>query len=141
MGGVVADLGTRLVAVQQFDGGVGIEYPGRAQGFAGALAQGCVHPGRALRQLCRAGGTFFFARAIGLVWRQMRQRAAQAFVADDLVHAEYLGGDTVAAQSGNVRVAPLPVQDRQQPGAKNIHNIGRVGAGVGHRASVHPAGE
>ncbi len=41
----------------------------------------------------------------------MRERAAQAFIADDFVHAEYLGGDFVAAQSGDVRIAPLAVQD------------------------------
>jgi hypothetical protein len=40
---------------------------------------------------------FFVAAVLGLVRRQMRQGAAQAFIADDLVHAENLRRDFVAA--------------------------------------------
>ena len=44
--GVVADLGTRPVAIQPLEGGGDVEDPGGAQGFAGAFVQGRVHPGR-----------------------------------------------------------------------------------------------
>jgi hypothetical protein len=40
---------------------------------------------------------FFAAARLGLVRRQMRQGAAQTFIADDLVHAENLRRDLVAA--------------------------------------------
>jgi len=71
LGGVVADLGARLVAVQQLDGGVGVENPGGTQGLAGAFVQGRVHPGRTPRQLECAGRAFRFATTLGLVRRQM----------------------------------------------------------------------
>jgi len=137
----VADLGARLVAVQRLDGGADVENPGGTRGLAGALAQGRVHPGRTPRQLERAGSAFRFATTLGLVRRQMGRRAAQAFIADDFVHAQYLGGDFVAAQPGNVCITSLPVQDRQQPSTQYINLIGRIGAGVGHWTSIHPAGE
>ncbi len=46
------------------------------------------------------------------LWGKPLDQPAQAFITDNLVHAEYLGGDFVAAQSGNVRIAPLPIQNR-----------------------------
>jgi hypothetical protein len=56
-----------------------------------------VHPGRTPRQLGGARGAFFVAAELGLVRGQVRQCAAQAFVADDLLHAENLWRDFVAA--------------------------------------------
>jgi hypothetical protein len=95
--GVVSDLGARLVAVEQFDGGVDVENPGLTERFAAALRKRRVHPCRTLCQLRRPGSTLFGAVRLGLVRRQMRQGAAQTFIADDLVHAENLRRDLVAA--------------------------------------------
>ncbi|TLD43687.1 MAG: hypothetical protein FAZ92_04054 [Accumulibacter sp.] len=138
---VVADFGTRLVAVEQLDTGVGVKNPGGVQGFARAFGQGCVHPGGALCQLSRAGRAVFVAAALGLLGSQMRQRAAQAFVADDLAHAEDLWRDGIATQPGHVCIAPLAIQYREQPGAENVDHRRRVGAGIGRRAAFLPASE
>ena len=54
------------------------KHPGGAQRFAGALAQCRVHPGSALRQLSRVGGSFFFAAALGLIRCQMPVMPAPA---------------------------------------------------------------
>jgi len=50
--------------------------------------------------------------ALALIRRQMRQTAAQALIADDLGHAEYLRGDRGATPAGDVCIAPLSIQDR-----------------------------
>jgi len=42
----------------------------------------------------------------------MRQSAAQAFIADDLVHAENLRCDFVAPQPRYMRITPLSIQNR-----------------------------
>ena len=99
-------------AVEGFDGGIAIENPGGIQSLTHALGQGRVHPGRALRQLGRALGAFNFRAAGRLVRRQMGQRPAQAFIADDFGHAQNLRSDRIAAQARNMRITPLPVQDR-----------------------------
>ena len=42
----------------------------------------------------------------------MLERAAQTFVADDLRHAQDLGRDAITAQSGDVCIAALSIEDR-----------------------------
>jgi hypothetical protein len=49
---------------------------------------------------------FFGAR------RQLLERPAQAFVADDLGHAQYLRRHFISAQSGDMSIAPLAIQNR-----------------------------
>jgi hypothetical protein len=41
----------------------------------------------------------------------MGQCAAQAFITDNLVHAEYLWGDFVTPQTRDMRVATLSIED------------------------------
>jgi hypothetical protein len=134
LGGVVADLRAGLMTVEQLDAAVDIENPGVTQGFAHAFGKSDIHPGRALRQLRRAGRLFGFGAPLGRRGGKMRQGPAQAFVADDLLHAQYRRRDFVASQSGYMSIAPLPVQDRQQPGAQHVRHARRIGAGVGHLA-------
>jgi hypothetical protein len=68
-------------------------------------------------------------------------RAAQAFVADDFLHAANLWRHFVAAQPSHMRIAPLPIQDRQQPSAEHVDHLRRVGARVGHRTTISLPGE
>lgn len=140
LGRVVADLGTVLMTVEQLDGGIDVEYPADRQGLAGALGQGPIHPGTGLGQLGFPGRPLFLRAALERR-RQVLERTPKTFVADDLAHAQYPRRDAVAAQSGDVRVAPLPVQNRQQPGAQHIPRLRRVRAGVGHRTVRDPAFE
>lgn len=136
---VVAHLGTVLMAVQHFDGGVAIENPRRVQRLLDAFRQRAVHPCRTPRQRRRPSDPFLLTTALRLIRYQMRQGPAQTFVADDLVHAEDLWRHFIAAQPGHLRIAPLPIQNRQQPGAQHIDHRRRIRAGVGHRATLGPA--
>jgi hypothetical protein len=52
------------------------------------------------------------------------KRTAQAFVADDFRHAQYLGGDGIAAQSGEVRIAALSIKNRELPCAQDVAYLG-----------------
>jgi hypothetical protein len=74
--GVVSDLGACLMAVEHLDAAVGVENPGRTQGFAAALEQGLVHPGRAPGPLGRAPSALLVAAALGWVRGEMHQGAA-----------------------------------------------------------------
>jgi hypothetical protein len=140
LGRVIADLGAILMAVEQLEGGVDVEYPADHQGFAGTFGQRLIHPARGLGQpgfACRP----LILRTAVQGRRQVLESAPQAFVADDLGHPQYPRRDAVAAQPGDVRVAPLTVQDRQQPGAQHILRLRCVRAGVVHRTAPDPAFE
>ena len=69
------------------------------------------------------------------------QRAAQAVIADDFVHAQDVRGNAVTAQRAHVRVAAVPVQDPQHPCAQHIHQRRRVRAAVLQRARPKPSFE
>ena len=69
----------------------------------------------------------------------MFQGAAQTFVAQNPRHPEYLRGYRVASQSGDVRIAPLPVQNREKLRAENILHLRRIGAAVEQRTTRYPA--
>ena len=117
---------------------VAVQDPRRGAGLGDAVLELILHPlhrARQLRLLRRAvlGGVL----VIGL-GRDGAQGPAQAVVADDLAHAQDARGHAVAAQCAHVRVAAMPIQGRQHPGAQHIDKRGRVGAGVAQRATLEP---
>ena len=139
LGRVVADFCAILMAVEQFDRRVAVKYPLGVQGFVSAFFQCVIHPRSRLGQLGFAPDALFVRAAFISARRQMFQRTAQTFVADDPAHAQYLRRHRVPTQSGDVRIAPLAIKNREQPGAKYLAYRRRIGAGVGHRATFDPA--
>jgi hypothetical protein len=117
---VVTYLRAALLAEQGFDGGVDVQNPARVQGR--------LHAGQQLRP----------QPVPALVRAHPRQRPAQSVLADDLAHAENLRADPVPAQCGDMSIAMLPRQDRQQPGPQNIPLMGGVATAVKQRATCHP---
>ena len=77
---------------------------------------------------------------VPLVWcrRNGAQRATQAVIPNDLLHAQDARGHAVPAQHANVRVTVMTIQDRQHPRAQDINQSRRVGADVAQRAALHP---
>jgi len=124
---VVAHFGAALVTKQGLDGGVNVQNPRRIQGMPHAFQQRLIHPllGQLkLRFLFRSLCVTVFRRGRR---RNVRQRATQAFVADDVVHSQNLWCNCVAAQAGNMRITPVPVKNRQQPCAQDIGTLGAFG--------------
>ena len=109
---VVADSGTVLMAVEHFDGGVAIQYPRGAKGFPNAVLERVTHPGGAAGELGFALDSVRLRAGVCHAGRQMLERAAQTFVADDLRHAQKLRRDAITAQSGDVGIAALSIEDR-----------------------------
>jgi len=100
-------------------------------------ARAAVHPGRAPGQLRLARSTLFFPTALG-PRRQMRQRPAQPFVADDPPHAQYLRRHGIPPQSRDMGITSLAIEDRQQPSAQHVAHRRCVRAAVAHRAAFDP---
>jgi hypothetical protein len=138
LGRVVADLGPVLMSIEQLDRRVGIENPARGKRLARALCQRIAHPLRALGQLGFADRTALFRTTLERR-RQMRQTPAQAFVADDLGHAENLRRHRIASQSRDMGITSLAIEDREQPRPQNVSNGRCVGTRVSHRAACDPA--
>ena len=86
---VVGHHGPFLLAIQGLDGGVDVEDPGGVEQGRDAVAQVPIQPGHALR------------------FRDRAQRPAQGVFGDDLVHAEQPRIDPVAADGGDVGIAPV----------------------------------
>ena len=107
---VVADLGTLLVPVEGLHRAVHVEHPGLAQQWRGAVVQMALQPGQA----------FGFANR--------GQAAAHRILADNLAHAKQWRVHRVTAQRGDVRVAAMPGQHRQQHRAEQVALGGRIRA-------------
>ena len=110
-----------LLAVQRLDRRVDVQNPRHIEQGRGALAQVAIEPAHA--------GLF----------RDRQQSPAQRVLADHLVHPQQPGIGPVTADRRDVRVAPVPRQDRQHPGAQHIGLPWCVGARVGERAAILPA--
>jgi len=138
---VVAHLSPVLVPIQRLDRGVGVEDPPGGQRFVRAVRQRLVHPRRTAGQLrlprrtLRVALTTFRARC------QMRQRPAQTLVADDALHAQDLRRHRIPTQPGDMRIPPLTIENRQQPGAQHVPHRWGVGAAVVQRAAGDPVRE
>jgi hypothetical protein len=91
-----------LLAVQRLDRRVDVQNPGHIEQGRGALAQVAVEP------------------AHPFVLGNRQQRPAQRVLADHLVHPQQPRIDPVTANRRDVRVAPVPRQNRQHPGAQHI---------------------
>ncbi len=117
---VVADLGAALLAEQRLDGGIDVQNPRRVQ------------------SRLDAGQKLWPKPVPALLRAQTRQGPAQGILADDLAHTKNLRTDPVATQPGNMRVAVVAGQNRQQPGAQNVPYTGSVAAAVVQRTTVHP---
>ena len=121
LGRVVANLCALLAPIQWLDAGINVQHPRPLQGLVYRMHQARTHP-------CRAG---CFVHAL--------QRPAQRIFADHLGHAQRLRGHRVAAQRGDVRVAPMPGQQPEHQRAQYVAFVRRVAAAVGQRAIRHPA--
>jgi hypothetical protein len=117
---VVADLRPLLVAKERLDRGVDVQDPGLARQRPDAVVEMPRQPGEP-RRLVDPG-----------------QRPAHRILAHHLAHAEQPRVDPVGAQAGDVGVAAMPRQHRQQHRAQHVAHLGRVGAGVGQRTVRHP---
>ena len=109
-----------MFAVQGFDGGVDVQYPGGVKRGLCTAQQMAAQP------------------ALATSVAQACDGPAQCVFADDFVHAQYLCADTISSQSGDVGVAVVSGQYGQQPGAQDICVAWRVGAGIGQWAAVDP---
>jgi hypothetical protein len=69
-----------------------------------------------------------------------RQCPAQRVLADDLAHAQNLRADTVTAQRGDMRIAMVARQNRQEPGSQErpAYGISALPLAVAQRATVQP---
>jgi len=117
---VVTYIGSALLAEQRLDGGVDVQYPGRVQSRLDAGKKLLPEP------------------IAAHVLTHPAQRPAQRVFADDLAHAKDLRTDSVAAQSGDMRIAMMPGEDQQEPSAKYAALVRGVVAAVGQRATRPP---
>ena len=117
---VITYLRAALLAEQGLDRRINVQYPRRVE--------------RALH----TGHKLWSKPILALRGGHPRQRPAQRTFADDLAHAQNLRTNPVAAQAGNMRVAVVPGENRQKPGAKNVPLVGSDAAAVGQRATVYP---
>ncbi len=115
---VVADLRALLVAVERLDGHVDVEDPRLAQDRLDARAQ-------LAREPLQSGA---FVDAL--------HRAAHHVLADDVGHPEQRRIERVAAHRIDVRVAPVPAQDRERRGAHHIGHAAGAIAVVAQRAAL-----
>ena len=109
-----------MPAVQHLDGGVAVQDPWRGGGQRYAVLELSLHPLRGARQL----DLLRCALRIGVLGIGRRgdgaERTAQAVVANDLVHAQNARRHAIAAQRAHMRVATMPIQDRQHPRAQHV---------------------
>ena len=109
---VVAHLGAFLVTVQRLDRGVHVQHPRPIQRIAHAAHQRITHPrfaGRAVHRL---------------------EPTAHRVFADHALKAQRLRSHRVAANAGNVRVAPAARQDAQHQRAQHVALPRGVGTAV-----------
>lgn len=113
LGRVVANFCAVLMAKEQFDRGVAVQYPIGTQGIKAAFTQRGIHPCGALVQL----GLTFEALVLCAVFTDARcqgfQGSAQALVTDDAGHPQYLWRHGITPQSIDVGVAALAVKNRE----------------------------
>jgi hypothetical protein len=69
------------------------------------------------------------------------QAAANRSLADNLAHAEQRRVHRIAAQRGDMRVAAMPGQHRQQHGAEQVALLRRIRTGERKRTVRHPGVE
>jgi hypothetical protein len=117
---VITYIRTALLAEQRLDGGIDIQYP--------RSVQGGLYAGEKLRS----------KPVPALVRTHPCQRPAQRVLADDLAHTKHLRTDAVTAQAGDMRVAMVPSENRQEPGAEDVSLVGGVAAVIGQGTTVHP---
>ena len=99
---VVGDDRPFLFAIERLDGGIDVENPRGIEQRHHTLTQVAVQPGNAFG------------------FRYRRQRPAQGVLGNDLAHSQEPGIDPVAADGGDVRIAPVSRQRRQHPGAQHF---------------------
>ena len=117
---IIADLGAFLMPVQRLDRAVHVEHPWLAQQRRGGVIQVVLQPGQALHFV------------------DLLQVAAYRLLADHLVHAEQRRVYRIAPERGDVGVAPMTGQHRQQHGAEQVTLARCVWAAQPERAVRHP---
>lgn len=118
---VVAQERTLLMPVEHLDGRVAIENPRGIEQWRHTVDQMTIQPRNPFRL------------------RNALQGIAQGVFGDHFPHAEQSRVDAVAAHCRHMRVAPMPGQHRQQPGAQHFRLRRRIGAGVGEWTAFQPA--
>ena len=109
-----------LVPIERLRRGVDVEHPGLAQQRRRAIVQMALQP----------------AQAGGLV--DLRQVAAQRVLADQLVQAKQRRVHCVTAERGDVRVAAMAGQGRQQQRSEQVALARGIRAAQPQRAVGHP---
>jgi hypothetical protein len=68
-------------------------------------------------------------------------KPAHRILAENLAHAKQRRGDRIAAERGDVRVAPMARQNGEQHRAEQVASGGGIRAGERQRAVRHPGVE
>ena len=113
--GVVSQLGSFLMTVDRLDRAVDVEHVGLRQERFPDAALLLREPGVPCLRL------------------PSFERAPHAVLGDHLRHAQHFRPDAVVAQGVDVRIARVPVENRQNHGSKHVPVFRGVVARVGHR--------
>ncbi len=120
---VVALAGSLLVAVDGLDGGVDVQHPRLVEQRFPQRAQVALLPG--------ARGELV----------ELFQAAPGAVLAQDFAHAQQRRADRIEAQGGDVCVAAVTAEDREQQGAQHVTHGRRVVAAEAERRVGAQPGE